>query len=116
MALESYTLFLLFQSSEATFVEDVKHLLVPFLIRCEKQKGGLKMKLLKDYLISVSSFDLVKPSMLFEYLHGETFSILVSSFEELLDLQIDCIYAYQNTDQFDVAHKILTCSPKVSMG
>jgi hypothetical protein len=94
---------------EATFIDDLKRLLLPFLLRCEEQAEGSRKKLLLDYMISLSCQDLSLPQKLFEHLREEHPCPLVPLVEEKISLALDCLYAYPNADQLHRAFHILEC-------
>jgi hypothetical protein len=96
---------------EATFVDDLKHFLLPFLLRCEQETARSRKQLLHDYLIHISSQDLSLPHKLFEHLHVEPSCELVPSLEEKILLALDCLYAYPKSDQLSKAFHILECIP-----
>ncbi|XP_071447202.1 NBAS subunit of NRZ tethering complex-like [Hetaerina americana] len=104
------------KSTESSFVHDIKCLLLPFLIRSEKECKGILKKLLHDYLIDISSRDLRLPLKLFEYFSTEQPESLVSSLDEITSLALDCLYSYPEADQLDVAFKILECLPERGFG
>lgn len=101
-----------FQTVETTFIDDLKHLLLPFLLRCEKEAAGSRRQLLLDYLIFLSSQDLSLPHKLFEHLHNEHSFSLVPSMEEKISLALHCLYAYPEADQLSKAFHILECLPE----
>jgi hypothetical protein len=96
---------------EATFIDDLKRLLIPFLLRCEKEVAGSRKQLFLDYLKVLSSKDLSLPHKLFEHLRDDQSCSLVSLVEEKISLVVECLYAYPNTDQFRKAFRILECIP-----
>ena len=49
------------QTSEKTFVSDVRHILLNFLMRSEKQAEGQRKTLLESYLVGLSNKSLVLP-------------------------------------------------------
>lgn len=105
-----------FQSEKATFIDDLKHLLLPFLLRCEQEAAGSRKQLLLDYLKVLSSKDLSLPHKLFEHLHDEHSCSLVPSVEEKISLALECLYAYPNADQLRKAFHILECIPRRGFG
>ncbi|XP_047117537.1 NBAS subunit of NRZ tethering complex-like isoform X2 [Schistocerca piceifrons] len=107
---------LMSKTSEETFVNDIKHLLLPFLERCEKQSEGIKMKLLGEYLVDVSSDNLKLPYKLFEYLLMEPNSVITADTEEIINLGFTCIYASPDPDQLDIAEGITTLISKQPLG
>jgi hypothetical protein len=96
---------------EATFIDDLKRFLLPFLLRCEQEAAGSRKQLLHDYLIHLSSQDLSLPRKLFEHLRDEQSCKLVPSLEEKMSLALDCLYAYPEADQLSKAFHILECIP-----
>ncbi|KDR17610.1 Neuroblastoma-amplified sequence, partial [Zootermopsis nevadensis] len=103
---------LMSKTVETTFIDDLKHLLLPFLLRCEKEAAGSRRQLLLDYLIFLSSQDLSLPHKLFEHLHNEHSFSLVPSMEEKISLALHCLYAYPEADQLSKAFHILECVPE----
>ncbi|KAG8230150.1 hypothetical protein J437_LFUL010401, partial [Ladona fulva] len=105
------------KSTESTFVHDIKCLLLPFLVRSEKESKGSLKKLLHDYLIDLSSRDLRLPLQLFKYFSTEQPApSLISSLDEVTSLALDCLYSYPEADQLDVAFQILECLPERGFG
>ncbi|PNF41038.1 hypothetical protein B7P43_G08226, partial [Cryptotermes secundus] len=103
-------------SVKATFIDDLKHVLLPFLLRCEQEAAGSRKQLLLDYLKVLSSKDLSLPHKLFEHLHDEHSCSLVPSVEEKISLALECLYAYPNADQLQKAFHILECIPRRGFG
>jgi hypothetical protein len=101
---------------EATFIDNLKNLLLPFLLRCEKEAAGSRKQLLLDYLIFVSSQDLSLPHKLFEHLRDEHSCSLVPTMEEKISLALHCLYAYPKADQLSKAFHILECIPERGFG
>lgn len=101
---------------EANFVDDLKHLLIPFLLRCETEAAGSRKQLLFAYLKVLSSKDLSLPLKLFEHLRDEHSRSLVPSVEEKMSLVLECLYAYPNADQLRKAFHILECIPRRGFG
>jgi hypothetical protein len=101
---------------EATFIDDLKHLLLPFLLRCEKEAAGSRKQLLLQYLMFLSSQDLSLPHKLFEHLRDEHSCSLVPSVEERISLALQCLYAYPEADQLSKAFHILECMPERGFG
>ncbi|XP_069692436.1 NBAS subunit of NRZ tethering complex-like isoform X2 [Periplaneta americana] len=107
---------LMSKTTEATFVEDLKHLLLPFALRCERQSAGCRQQLLSDFLLDLSTQGLTLPLRLFEHLRDELQCPLVPTIEELISLALVCLYAYPNADQLGVAFRILECLPGRGFG
>jgi hypothetical protein len=101
---------------EATFIDDLKHFLLPFLLRCEQEAAGSRKQLLLDYMKVLSSKDLSLPHKLFEHLREEHSCSLVPSVEEKISLALECLYAYPNADQLRKAFYILECIPGRGFG
>ncbi|KAJ9580565.1 hypothetical protein L9F63_024258, partial [Diploptera punctata] len=101
-------------SDEATFVDDLKRILLPFLLRCEKMSPGSRKHLLQAYLTELSSHGLSLPLKLFEYVHNENPNLLVPTLEEKMSLALSSIYAYPNCDQLSTAFLILQHIPERS--
>jgi hypothetical protein len=101
---------------EGTFIDDLKHLLLPFLLRCEKEAAGSRQQLFLDYLTFLSSQDLSLPLKLFQYLRDENSCLLVSSVEDKISLALHCLCAYPNADQLSKAFHILECIPERGFG
>ncbi|XP_068083289.1 NBAS subunit of NRZ tethering complex [Anabrus simplex] len=99
---------LMSKTVKSTFVEDMKHILLPFLVRCERNSSGSKMQVLKSYLLDLSTKDLAMPLCLFEHLRSEQPNAL-ALWEDAVSLALDCVYTYPNADQLDYAVKILNC-------
>jgi hypothetical protein len=94
---------------EATFIDDLKNVFLPFILHCEQEAAGSRKQLLHDYLIHLSSQDLSLPHKLFEHLRDGHRCELVPSLEEKISLVLDCLYAYPKADQFSKAFQILEC-------
>ncbi|XP_046403983.1 neuroblastoma-amplified sequence-like [Ischnura elegans] len=104
------------KTTESSFVRDMKYLLMPFLVRCEKESKGSLKQLLHDYLIDISSKDLRLPLQLFIYFGSEKSESFLSSLDDRTTLALDCLYAYPEADQLDIAFKILECLPERGFG
>jgi hypothetical protein len=101
---------------EATLIDDLKQLLMPFLLRCETEAPGSRKQLLLAYLKVLSSKDLSMPLKLFEHLRDEHPCSLVPTVEEKISLVLECLYAYPNADQLMKAFHILECVPRRGFG
>lgn len=55
---EAYTLL---QSTEESFVDDVRHRLIPYLLRCDKLVPKSRHSLLSQYFLHLSENDLTLP-------------------------------------------------------
>lgn len=106
------TQLLMCQSTEESFVEDVRHRLVPYLLRCDKLVPKSRHELLSQYLFHLSESDLTLPLKLFEYLQSEPENTVVINTKEQITLAVECVYAYASVDQFDKASAILRTLPE----
>jgi len=108
--------FVNFQSTSETFVSDTQKFLLPHLLRCEKKEPGSKSLLLHDLLVEISTSSLILPLQIFKNFKDEQFGPLFTSTEEVLTLALDCLYAYPEADQLEIAFQYIDCLPEKNFG
>ncbi|XP_034143835.1 neuroblastoma-amplified sequence isoform X2 [Esox lucius] len=100
-------------SSPERYVKDVFQWLVPFLHRCEKQKGGASEALLREYLVTLSIHDLSLPLAVFQ--HSRPDKVLGDP-DQLMSVALECIYSCERDDQLSLCYDILECLPQRGYG
>uniref|UniRef100_A0A8B9GME1 NBAS subunit of NRZ tethering complex n=1 Tax=Astyanax mexicanus TaxID=7994 RepID=A0A8B9GME1_ASTMX len=103
-------------SSEECYVKNVLQWMVPFLHRCEGQKGGTATALLRDYLVSLAREDLSLPLKIFQHSKPGCQQKIVADPDELMSVALECIYSCERDDQLALSYDILECLPQRGYG
>ncbi|KAG7201140.1 hypothetical protein KM043_003931 [Ampulex compressa] len=108
---------LMSKSSEKTFVDDIKHLVLPFIKRRHQYLGGdAPNYLLWDYLTCISKDDITLPAKLFEHLRQSQDADLHRVIGDSAALALDCIYTCNDFNMHDKAKHILDSISKDRSG
>lgn len=103
-------------SSEECYVKNVLQWMVPFLHRCEGQKGGTATALLRDYLVSLAREDLSLPLKIFQHSKPGCQQKIIADPDELMSVALECIYSCERDDQLALSYDILECLPQRGYG
>uniref|UniRef100_A0AAY5KHE6 Neuroblastoma-amplified sequence N-terminal domain-containing protein n=1 Tax=Esox lucius TaxID=8010 RepID=A0AAY5KHE6_ESOLU len=103
-------------SSPERYVKDVFQWLVPFLHRCEKQKGGASEALLREYLVTLSIHDLSLPLAVFQHSRPDSKQKVLGDPDQLMSVALECIYSCERDDQLSLCYDILECLPQRGYG
>ncbi|XP_055332627.1 NBAS subunit of NRZ tethering complex-like [Paramacrobiotus metropolitanus] len=87
--------------------------ILPFLKRCELKRSGDPLRLLRDYLVEISSAPntLDKCLKIFQQSLPNMPDPIISSATACVQLAVDCIYANSRLDQLEQMKAILECLP-----
>ncbi|KAL2082096.1 hypothetical protein ACEWY4_021914 [Coilia grayii] len=115
-------------SSEQRYVRNCFQWMVPFLQRCERvgvagggaeSGGGAEgpaAKLLREYLVSLSTDDLTLPLKVFQHSKPDCNQKIISDPDQLMRVALDCIYSSERDDQLPLCYDILECLPQRGYG
>ncbi|GFR05331.1 neuroblastoma-amplified sequence [Trichonephila clavata] len=92
-------------TSQDNFLKNVHQWLVPFLGRCSKYDPGSGRTLFKSYLLSVSKNDLIYCQKVLENMKFDP-SFVITDFNEIINLMLDCIYHCERTGELKKARTI----------
>ncbi|KAK0162101.1 hypothetical protein PV327_008465 [Microctonus hyperodae] len=99
-------------ATEENFVIHIKNYVLPYINRKQKYLGGAIDKvLLKDYLITLSENDLSLPLKFFIHLQQDI--DILNMVDDIMELALNCIYACNNPDMYQVAKNIFETLPKL---
>uniref|UniRef100_A0A3B4BNR5 Neuroblastoma-amplified sequence N-terminal domain-containing protein n=1 Tax=Pygocentrus nattereri TaxID=42514 RepID=A0A3B4BNR5_PYGNA len=103
-------------SSEDCYVKNVLQWMVPFLHRCEGQRGGTAVALLREYLVSLAREDLTLPLKIFQHSKPGCQQKIIADPDELMSVALECIYSCERDDQLALSYDILECLPQRGYG
>ncbi|XP_052380578.1 NBAS subunit of NRZ tethering complex isoform X2 [Oncorhynchus keta] len=103
-------------SSAERYVKDVFQWMVPFLHRCEKQRGGASEALLREYLVTLSRQDLSLPLAVFQHSRPDSQQKVLGDPDQLMTVALECIYSCERDDQLSLCYDILECLPQRGYG
>ncbi|KAL7888773.1 hypothetical protein AOLI_G00037470 [Acnodon oligacanthus] len=103
-------------SSEDCYVKNVLQWMVPFLHRCEGQREGAAMALLREYLVSLAREDLTLPLKIFQHSKPGCQQKIIADPDELMSVALECIYSCERDDQLALSYDILECLPQRGYG
>ncbi|XP_057318854.1 NBAS subunit of NRZ tethering complex-like [Microplitis mediator] len=98
-------------ATDKNFISQLKNYVLPFIYRKQKYMGGdLDKKLLKNYLIDISTDDLSMTLIFFNNLKSDV--DILNIVEDIIELAVDCIYACGNINMYKLAKEIFETLPK----
>ncbi|KAL6485772.1 hypothetical protein MHYP_G00051640 [Metynnis hypsauchen] len=103
-------------SNEACYVKNVLQWMVPFLHRCEGQREGAAVALLREYLVSLAREDLTLPLKIFQHSKPGCQQKIIADPDELMSVALECIYSCERDDQLALSYDILECLPQRGYG
>ncbi|XP_036438220.1 neuroblastoma-amplified sequence isoform X2 [Colossoma macropomum] len=103
-------------SSEDCYVKNVLQWMVPFLHRCEGQREGATVVLLREYLVSLAREDLTMPLKIFQHSKPGCQQKIIADPDELMSVALECIYSCERDDQLALSYDILECLPQRGYG
>ncbi|XP_076667874.1 NBAS subunit of NRZ tethering complex isoform X2 [Andrena cerasifolii] len=104
---------LMSETTEKSFVDDIKNFVLPFIKRRHQYLGGeLQRHLFSDYLVCSSKGDLKLSVKLFEYLRQSRDIEILRMIEDIATLALDCIYACNDPDMYEKATCIIDAIAK----
>uniref|UniRef100_A0A3Q3AG74 NBAS subunit of NRZ tethering complex n=1 Tax=Kryptolebias marmoratus TaxID=37003 RepID=A0A3Q3AG74_KRYMA len=103
-------------SSSERYVKDAFQWMVPFLHRCEGQKGGAAKSLLAKYLVGLAQQDLTLPLVIFQHSKPNCQQRIIGDPDQLMEVALECIYSCERDDQLSLCYDILECLPQRGFG
>lgn len=103
-------------SSTECYIKDSFQWMVPFLHRCERQKGGAAESLLGEYLVGLAQRDLTLPLIIFQHSKPDCQQKILGDPDQLMSVALDCIYSCERDDQLSLCYDILECLPQRGYG
>ncbi|XP_051954373.1 NBAS subunit of NRZ tethering complex [Xyrauchen texanus] len=103
-------------SSESRYVRNLLQWMLPFLHRCERQKGGSASCLLREYLVTLAKEDLMLPLKVFQHSKPDCHPKIIGDSDQLMSVALECIYSCERDDQLALCYDILECLPQRGYG
>ena len=84
------------KAEKSNLLSYTRKYLVPYLDRLEELENGTRCNLLKNYLLHTSTSSLILPFELIKQVQNHS---LFMSFDECVNIGLDCIYAHEDVDE-----------------
>ena len=84
------------KAEKSNLLNYTRKYLVPYLDRLEELENGTRCNLLKNYLLHTSTSSLILPFELIKQVQNHS---LFMSFDECVNIGLDCIYAHEDVDE-----------------